>query len=230
MPLRGRGGRASWPPAAADMLRGGQSGRSKAALYHSPLVEHTGIDAGGCGGPGRSEDSAGGRVAGHEAGKRDGQHKGQNDSAQTEPGQTAFEALQLLFPVPELAQGVRSVLTGLLQNFLDVVGGADQVAGGLGDPGQAVADPAVDGVADECAVILRAGLGSRREGGLSCFRRGFGQPVHGVGLGIDTIRDRRQHGAEKIEGFAQLVVRERGRGGGLIGHGAKRFRVIWFQA
>ena len=84
MPLRGRGGRASWPPAAAEVAE--NKGSGKFSVWTSPAVEHADVRADGCRGPGGSEDSAGGSVAGQEPGQRDRQHEGQGDSAGPDVG------------------------------------------------------------------------------------------------------------------------------------------------
>ena len=66
------------------------------------------------------------------------------------------------------------------------------------------------------AITLRISLLLGRKGCLAGFRSGFGQLVDGIALIIDAIRHTGHNRAEKIEGFAQLGIRE-GRGG--VRHG-----------
>ena len=60
MPLRGRGGRASWPPQAAYCL---EKTKQQIERFASLAVERADFGVGGCGGPDTPEDSAGGAVA-----------------------------------------------------------------------------------------------------------------------------------------------------------------------
>ena len=63
-------------------------------------VEHAGVCSRYGEGLDTTDGSACGGVAGREARQGDGQRNGQNERTQTEPGQAAFEAFQLPFPLP----------------------------------------------------------------------------------------------------------------------------------
>ena len=58
------------------------------------------------------------------------------------------------------------------------------------------------------AITLRISLLLGRKGCLAGCRSGFGQLVDGIALIIDAIRHTGHNRAEKIEGFAQLGIRE----------------------
>ncbi len=95
------------------------------------------------------------------------QDKSQNDSTQTEPWKAGFEAIQLLFPCPKLAHDVRPGILSFPENLLGVVGRPQQITGHLANPGEGIADPAIDGRANNLAVVFRVGLLLSREGGQS---------------------------------------------------------------
>lgn len=139
------------------------------------------------------------------------QDQGKHDSAQTEPRKITFQALHLPFPVPHLVQDRPLVLFGLFKNLVRLLRLLVQKVPDLHQAHETFPQMVIERIHDDLAKVFRVGLGPGRERRLPRFRCGLDQPVHGPGLGIHAIRDTGENRAEKIEGFAQLVIRE-GRG------------------
>jgi len=87
-----------------------------------------------------------------------------------------------------------------------MVGRPQQITGHLANAVQCLADSAVDGCANNLAIMFRVRLLLGRESGRACFRRRLVHAVEHPCLIIHPIRDTGDSRGEKIERFAQIII------------------------